>query len=287
MKALQRTCRIAIASLAATCVGASAAGAQHDHGEVVPGFVLYPTPAGNIAGVVATAGVFLVGPVTAQSTAMIQADLASKTQVTARYVIVTAQPSDQSHGDGGWTRLGAFVSMHENAQGRLVGHGPRLAAVGAEVPRSAFSQVLKFFLGGHEVHAVHQRAGYSDADVLVHFENAGVVYLGETLAGDGYPVIDSAQGGTIDGMIQTLNPWAGPGGNRFIGAFGPAMTGTELRAYRDMLVAVRDRVRAAKQAGRSVTDVVASRPTASYDAQFGRGRVTPEAFVRSVYRTAR
>jgi hypothetical protein len=59
-----------------------------------------------------------------------------------------------------------------------------------------------------------------------------------------------------------------------------------VRAFRDMLVVMRDRIRALAQAGRTADQVVAARPSAEFDARWGSGRVSPEAFVRSVYRAA-
>jgi hypothetical protein len=40
-----------------------------------------------------------------------------------------------------------------------------------------------------------KQPGYSDADAIVHFHVANLVYLGEVFPGDGYPEIDPAQGG--------------------------------------------------------------------------------------------
>ena len=255
--------------------------------EVTPGFFLYQTPVGNVVVAIGTAGAFILGPLTTANTAQVRADLAQRTQVAARYVLGTTHDAATSQGDAGWTRLGAFVATHEVMQGMLRGQVGRLAGLGAEVPRVSFSEVLKFSLGGQEIHAVRQPAGTSDGDVLVHFENMGVVYLGESFAGDGYPVMDSTQGGTIDSLIATLNPWAGRGRNKFVGARGPAVTSAEVTAYRDMLVAVRDLVRLARRAGQPLAQVIASHPAATFDARYGHGRVTGDAFVREVYRTVR
>jgi hypothetical protein len=64
---------------------------------------------------------------------------------------------------------------------------------------------------------------------------------------------------------------------------GPVAKKEDLIAYRDMLIAVRDRVLALRDSGKTVDEVVAARPTAEFDARWGRGPVTPPAFVRMVY----
>jgi hypothetical protein len=55
--------------------------------------------------------------------------------------------------------------------------------------------------------------------------------------------------------------------------------------YRDMLVIVRDRVRAAVAKGQSLAQVKAARPTLDYDARWGStsGAWTTDAFVEAVY----
>ena len=52
-----------------------------------------------------------------------------------------------------------------------------------------------------------------------------------------------------------------------------------------VLVDVRDRVKKLKDAGRSVQDVVAARPTAHLDDPWGKGFMMPNDFLTIVYNT--
>jgi cyclase len=100
-------------------------------------------------------------------------------------------------------------------------------------------------------------------------------------------VIDLSQNGTIDGMIETVGRFVmNPDTDRFVPLRGPVATIAELREYHDMLTRVRDRVRALVKSGASEDSVVAARPTAPFDARWGKGPAPPEAFVRMVYRSA-
>jgi hypothetical protein len=65
---------------------------------------------------------------------------------------------------------------------------------------------------------------------------------------------------------------------------GPVSNRAELAAYRDMLVAVGRKVREAVETGKSVEEVLASRPTAEFDERYAKGAVNPERFVRALYR---
>lgn len=243
--------------------------------ELAPGLVVYATSAGNIVTFGNAEGAFVVGPVTAASTATIQADLTRRSASAMRYVIVVPTDQSRADGDAGWGRLGAFVATHEAGWGRY----PFAAR-----PRAAFSEVLKFSLGAESIHAVHQPRAHSGGDVLVHFERSAVVYLGEMLPGDGYPVIDSAQGGTIDSLIVALSPWV-HSQNQFVPGRGPAVGDTAVARLVDALVATRDRVRDMRNAGRTLEQVIAAHPSADFDATLGHGRVSPQDFVRSVYQT--
>jgi hypothetical protein len=206
-----------------------------------------------------------------------------------RYVVIYPEDIAHSEGDAGWGQRGAFVAMQENALERLGGHamGPlrplptRLLQLGVDRPRVAFSEVLTFDLNGEAIHVVHQLPGYSNADAVTHFHVANLIYLGEVFAGDGDPAIDTAQGGKLDGLLKQLS-WTGSN-IRIVPARGKVRTGLDVKAFRDMIVTVRDRIRPMIVAGRTEDEVLAEHPTADFDAQWGHGRVSPDAFVREVY----
>src|SRR5262249_39193369 len=182
--------------------------------------------------------------------------LASRTKSPFRAVVIAAQDIAHSQGDAGWVRQGAFVAMQENALFRLGGGGmsvpkPRpgqFEGLRVERPRIAFSEVLKFDVNGDAIHIVHQKPAYSDADFIAHFHSANLVYLGDVFPGDGYPEVDSAQNGTLDGFLSTLEPWT-MGNMRFVPARGAVVSTVEVKAFRDMIATVRDRIQAMAKAG--------------------------------------
>jgi hypothetical protein len=57
----------------------------------------------------------------------------------------------------------------------------------------------------------------------------------------------------------------------------------ELSAFRDMLVAIREAVAKLKGGGRSLDEVVAAKPTAAFDANFGQFLISPALFTKLVY----
>ena len=258
--------------------------------ELGPSVLLFSTANGNAVASVGPDGALLIGTPSRASTDEIANILSSRTKSAFLAVVIGSEDTAHSQGDAGWARHGAFVAMQENALSRLGGGGMGVSKPGpvqfeglrVERPRIAFSEVLKFDMNGDAIHIVHQKPGYSDADFIAHFHSVNLVYLGDVFPGDGYPEVDSTQRGTLDGFLSTLEPWT-MGNMRFVPARGPLVGHADVKAFRDMIAAVRDRVQAMAKAGKLESEIVAAHPTAEFDARWGHGHVAPDAFVQEVY----
>ena len=279
-----------LAFLTATAHVAFAADENVGVTEVSPAVLVFSTSTGNVVASVGPDGALLIGTPSAASTQQINKILATRTKSSLRYVVIAPEDLAHSQGDAGWGRVGAFVAMHENALQRLGGNTmgpppplpPELVRLGVDRPRIAFSEVLAFDLNGEAIHIVHQKPGYSNADALVHFHTAKLVYMGEVFPGDGYPVIDAAQGGSFEGLLKTIESWT-DSAFQVVPARGKVTNGATLKAFYDMIVTVRDRIQKLVNQGRTESEIVAQHPTSDFDAQWGHGRVRPEDFVREIY----
>ena len=63
----------------------------------------------------------------------------------------------------------------------------------------------------------------------------------------------------------------------------PVSNRAQLKAFRDMLVAIRANVAALKKQGQSLDAIVAAKPTAAFDDVWGRFVIDPALFTRLVY----
>lgn len=214
---------------------------------------------------------------------------AARAQVDARsgrrgYAIALVSDSAAAYGDGGWASTGAVTIAHENLRRRLA-QQTSMRSPSSPVTSLGFSEVIQIYVPGEDTHAVHQKPGYSDADVSVHLERAGVLILGSIFTADGYPAIDIEHGGNFAGLLETATTFANNFGTlpTVVPARGPAVSGRVLRDYVAMLTAVRNRVQQLSRAGRTLDQIKAARPTAEFDARWGHGAVNADAFVTEVF----
>lgn len=257
--------------------------------QVAPGVYLISQPAGNMLVMVGKDGPVVVGIQAPSLVAEARELLASLHAPRVKYVLAISGDSAVQLGDGGWGRDGATAIAHEGIRNKIRWTLKSDSTAWRRFPAVGFADVFQLSVNGDEIHAVHQPGGFSDADVIVHFEERHFIYLGNLFTSDGYPSIDLARGGSIAGLITASkkfvdmwsdNPeWVQP----VVPGRGPPATLKDLKDYHDMLAAVRDRVEPLVRAGRTVQEVVASRPTAEFDARWGHGPVAPDRFVSLVY----
>ena len=265
--------------------------------EVAPGIHLLTRGGDNLVVYAGTGATVVIGVQEPALVARAREVAARPGMPPVRYAVMLESAAAPAYGDAGWGRLGVLTVAHEMLHYRIErwaraqADSGRAAAVAHPVPATSFSEVMQLYIGPEEVHLVHPRAGYTDGDVLAHWEEAGVLYLGNAFTSDGYPALDVARRGSIEGLVATASFFLDTFGRNparvepIIPGRGPLATLADLRAYRDMLVAVRDRVRALQEAGKTLDEAVAAKPTAALDARWGRGPVAPDDFVAAVYRS--
>jgi glyoxylase-like metal-dependent hydrolase (beta-lactamase superfamily II) len=159
------------------------------------------------------------------------------------------------------------------------------AAPPAAIPSTVFKE-------DHTVHAndstlvlKHYPPAHTDSDISVHFTEADIFHTGDTFWNRDYPFIDYSTGGSIDGAIRAAEANIAKVTDKMIVIPGHGAVGgkADLIVFRDVMLDIREKVAALKKQGHSVDEVIAAKPSARYDAEWGNSFIDPSAFLVLVY----
>ena len=250
---------------------------------------------GNLGLSVGQDGVFLIDDQYAPLTDKIVAAIREITSEPVRFVFNTHWHGDHTGGNENMGGLGALIVAHENVRARL-SMDQVLERVGRPVsttpasptgawPVVTFTEDVTFHLNGDDLHAFHVEAAHTDGDAIVHFRQANVVHMGDTFFRGRFPFIDTATGGSIDGIIAAAGRALAvmDADTKVIPGHGDLGTREDLRAYRDAMKMLRDRVDALMKEGLSLEDILARTPCADYAAQVGAPADQERSFTETIY----
>lgn len=278
----------AILALAALLLAAPPLAAQDDalrmetrrlrpHVAVLSGF-----GNGNVLVVEGDAGVLLVDGQSAKRVLAADSALRALTRLPVTHVVSTHYHGDHTEGNAHWRAAGAAVIAHraaarEAARDTTIAEWNdwhRAALPAAAMPTQLVDAALTIPLGAEQVVVRHLPRAHTGGDLVVWLPAANVLHTGDLVEVDAYPFLDWWAGGTLDGMIAATDTLLAMGndGTIYVPGHGPPVTRDGVRAYAAMLVDLRTRARAAAQAGWTLEQWLASKPTAAYDARNGGER---------------
>jgi glyoxylase-like metal-dependent hydrolase (beta-lactamase superfamily II) len=168
------------------------------------------------------------------------------------------------------------------------------APVGAWPTDTFLGDRKTMFFNDEPVEIIHEKVAHTDGDSIVFFRHSDVISTGDIFVTTGYPFIDTARGGSVQGELDALNNLLDlaiskhdeEGGTYIIPGHGRVCDRWELIEYRDMVTIIRDRIQAMIKKGLTLEQVKAARPTMDYDARYGadKGFGTTDQFVEAVYK---
>src|SRR6476659_6019342 len=169
---------------------------------------------GNIAASVGENGIVIVDDQFAPLAEKIQAALKGITNKPVRFIINTHYHGDHTGGNEPFSNAGSTVIAQENVRKRLesggiAGNGGSVKmenkpASKAALPIITFENDVTVHLNGEDIRALHFPAGHTDGDAVIFFPKNNVVHMGDDFVRYGFPFIDVASGGSVQGMIAAM-----------------------------------------------------------------------------------
>ena len=237
----------------------------------------------------------------------VRAAIRSVTNKRIGYIIQTSPDASRTSGTAKLAEGGFFMLESANesrSQASVVAHLnvlDRMSAKDSGVPMAIWptdtydGMGWKLYANDEPLIIEHVPSAHTDGDSIVFFRRSDVVSTGDIFDMTRYPMIDSARGGSLQGILGALNHILKDitvakeneqGGTMVIPGHGRICDRNDLANYRDMLTIIRDRIADLVKKGKTLEQVKAARPSFDYDGGYGAdsGPWTTSMFIETVYR---
>jgi cyclase len=285
-----------------------------------PNFYMVAGDGSNIAVQLGTDGIVIVDTGTGEKAKQVIAEIRKLSNRPIRYVINTSADSDHVGGNdelsaagqsviptGGLNEIGAAggrapILAEENVQSRMAApEGEKSAFPIGAWPTVTYASALEetqkdLYINGEAIITTYQPAAHTDGDSIVFFRRSDVLVTGDVFDQTRFPVIDRDKGGSIQGVIDSLNRIIGitvppipfiwqEGGTVVVPGHGLASHEADVVDYRDMVTIVRDRIQSWIGKGLTLDQIRKADPVKGFRRRYGSdtGPWTTDKFVEAVY----
>ncbi|MFC2158958.1 MBL fold metallo-hydrolase [Acidobacteriota bacterium] len=258
---------------------------------ITEGIYMLEGGGGNIGVFAGEDGVLIIDSQFEELSDKVKAAIAEITSRKIRFVLNTNWHYDHVRGNVVYGKEGAVIFAHEKTLERMTSEQfhPDFNMTLPPYPKEALPQVtipesMTIHFNGEDIHIRHIENAHSDADLVFFFKKANVLQTGDIIFTGGYPYIDAPSGGSIEGMIKAGKKILTviDEKTKIIPGHGQPGTKVEVVKFVKMLSTVRDRIRKQIDEGKSLKEVVASKPTADLDEDFSQ-QLPADFFVMIVY----
>ena len=260
--------------------------------KVASNFYTLEGQGGTIGVLTGPDGVLMVDAQFAPLSDKIVAAIKQISDVRIRFLVNTHVHGDHTGGNENIGKLGAVIIARENLRTRLAKPAPQangqpgVPAPPIALPVLTYDGALTIHMDGEDVQLIAVPVAHTDGDTMVYFPNANVLMTGDFYRSTGYPNIDRANGGTMNGMLAgfDLILKTGRPDTKIIPGHGATVDMAAVTAHKAMMVAVRDKVAALMRQNKTQEEVIAAKPTSEFDAKVtGATPMTADRFVGQLY----
>lgn len=188
--------------------------------------------------------------------------------------------------------VGAAIIAHENVLFRLsAATGPQALPSGGWPTSTFFGKKKELYYNGEGIEIIHLPAAHTDGDSIVFFRRSDVISAGDVFVTTSYPFIDRASGGSYRGLVRAVERlvdiiipvYGQDGGTLVIPGHGRVSNLGDVLNYREMVIVVGDRIKSMIEAGMTLEQVKAARPTVDYDPVYGARAGAADGFIEATY----
>ena len=224
----------------------------------------------------------------------------SFTNAPLRIAVNTHIHGDHTGANAFFAKQGALIYSQENLRNEMLRPPPRangqpapapeMAAVPIVTynynPATAGQPAVTFNMNGETVDFIPMMPSHTAGDTIVRFRNANVIYIEDFYRNFGYPFADQANGGSIRGMLDAIDliEKLADAKTTLVPGHGTLVKKQDLLPYRAMLVDIMAKVKALRDQGKSLKDVLAANLTAPYDkTTLGDTQQSKDRFITEAY----
>jgi cyclase len=234
---------------------------------------------GNIGVSTGADGLLIIDDQYAPLAAKIRAALLQLGSDTPKFLLNTHFHGDHTGGNADFGTASIIIA-HENVRGRLVaGDSPSSA-----LPVITFDDDVTVHFNGENITLIHMPRGHTDTDSVVMFEDSNVIHMGDHFFNGGFPFVDLASGGTVQGYISNLEKalsWIDDD-TSVIPGHGPLGTKADLLAFYNVVKDTSITIRVMKSQQMSAEEAVVEGLGDEYES-WGQGFINEQRWIETVF----
>ena len=234
---------------------------------------------GNIGVSAGDDGILIIDDQFAPLADKIRAAIADLGSDTPKFLLNTHFHGDHtgSNADFG---VNSIIVAHENVRGRLVA----IDSPASALPVITFDDDVTVHFNGEDITLIHMPAGHTDTDSVVMFSGSNVIHMGDHFFNGGFPFVDMANGGSVQGYLNNLEKalsWISDD-TAVVPGHGPLGSKQDLLNFYNVVKDTSTTIRVMKSQQMSKEEIVAEGLDAHYES-WGQGFINEQRWIETVF----